>query len=122
MFPLCAKCSETMQQSSCQHTDKERALTGTCVTFELQKALKLGYHLLHIYEVWHFEEVSVYDPDTKEGGLFAAYVNAFLKLKQESSDWPKWCQTDKEKHQYIQQYYDREGIHLDWNHIEKNPG
>ena len=94
-------------------------MTGTWVTMELQKALQIGYRVLKIYEVWHFDEVSVYDPDTKEGGLFASYVNAFLKLKQEASDWPQWCQTTQQKHQYIKQYFDREGIHLEWDHIQK---
>ncbi len=65
MFPLCSTCSESQQLSPCLHTDEERALTGTWVTMELQKALSMGYILLKIYEVWHFDDVSVYDPDTK---------------------------------------------------------
>ena len=69
MFPLCAKCAETLQQSSCLHRDEERALMGTWVTLELKQALDKGYKLLQTYEVWHFDKVAVYDPDTKEGGL-----------------------------------------------------
>ena len=111
-----------MQHTSCLHSDGERALMGTWVTVELQKALDKGYRLEKIYEVWHFDEVAVYDPDSKEGGLFAAYVNAFLKLKQEASDWPSWCKTEDLKRQYIQQYFEKEGIELEWDHIKKNPG
>ena len=122
MFPLCATCSDSLQQSPCFHTDKERALTGTWVTMELQKAIQMGCRLLKIYEVWHFDEISMYDPDTKEGGLFAPYVNAFLKMKQEASDWPVWCKTDEQKHDYIKSYFDREGIQLEWHEIQKNPG
>ena len=51
----------------------------------MQKALQKGYKVLQIYEVSHFHEVAVYDPDTNEGGLFAGYVNAFLKMKQEAN-------------------------------------
>ena len=122
MFPLCAKCAEILQQSSCLHRDEERALMGTWVTLELKKALDKGYKLLQTYEVWHFDKVAVYDPDTEEGGLFADYVNAFLKMKQEASDWPSWCQTDGQKHQYIRRYFDKEGIRLEWDKIKKNPG
>ena len=92
------------------------------MTLELQKALKKRYQLVRIYEVWHFEEVAVYDPAIKEGGLFASYVDAFLKLKQEASDLPSWCQNDEQKQQYIQRYFDKEGIKLNWNNIKKNPG
>ena len=122
MFPLCSKCCESLEQSPCQHSDEEHTLTGTWVTLELHKALQMGYRLLKIYEVWHFDELARYDPDTKEGGLFAEYVNAFLKMKQEASDWPAWCQTDEQKHQYIERYFDKEGIKLDWKNIKKNPG
>ena len=83
----------------------------------MQKALQKGYKVLQIYEVWHFHEVVVYDPDTNEGGLFAGYVNAFLKMKQEASDWPFWCRTDEQKHQYIGRYFEKEGIHLEWHVI-----
>ncbi|XP_022093113.1 uncharacterized protein LOC110980591 [Acanthaster planci] len=122
MFPLCAKCAETLQQPPCQHSDDDRSLIGTWVTLELQKALVKGYTLVKIYEVWRFYEVAHYDPDTKEGGLFADYVNAFLKMKQGASDWPVWCQTDEQKHQYIERYFDKEGIRLEWGNIKKNPG
>ena len=88
----------------------------------LQQALDKGYKLIEIYEVWHFDEVAQYDQTTKEGGLFASYVNAFLKMKQEASDWPPWCQTDEQKHQYIERYFDKEGIRLEWDNIKKNPG
>ena len=30
-------------------------------------------------------------------GLFADYVNTWLKLKQESAGWPSWCQTVAKK-------------------------
>ena len=89
---------------------------------EVQKALEKGYKLLQIHEVWHFNEVKFYDSDTKEGGLFADYVNAFLKMKQEASDWPSWCRTDEQRHQYIRRYCEKEGIHLEWDKIKKNPG
>jgi hypothetical protein len=55
---------------------------GTWATPEILKALEHGYKILRVFEVYHFEESATYDPTTGEGGLFAGYVNAFLKIKQ----------------------------------------
>ncbi|KFM82615.1 hypothetical protein X975_01220, partial [Stegodyphus mimosarum] len=37
-------------------------------------------------------------------GLFAPYIDSFMKLKQESSGWPKDCITFDAKKRYISQY------------------
>jgi len=66
--------------------DDERAMIGTWYTPELVKATELGYTILKIYEVYHFNETSQYDPTTRIGGLFDEYINLFLKIKQEYSD------------------------------------
>ncbi|XP_033103137.1 uncharacterized protein LOC117105940, partial [Anneissia japonica] len=122
MFPLCSKCCESLVQSPCEHSDDDRALEGTWVTLELIKALNKGYRVLKIFEVWHFENTLVYDPVTKDGGLFTAYVNAFLKLKQEASDWPSWCKTKEQRDTYVQLYFEKKGIVLNPHNIKKNPG
>ena len=47
----------------------------------------------------------------------------FLQIKQESSGWPDWCGEDEAKrHQYIRDYHLHEGIALDPDKIEHNPG
>ena len=46
------------RNSECTHTDEERAITGFWTTVELKKALEKGYQIMHIYEVWHFEQTS----------------------------------------------------------------
>ena len=48
-------------------------------------AVELGYRIIKIHEVWHFPD------DRPKEGLFAEYVNKFLKAKQESSGWPSDC-------------------------------
>jgi hypothetical protein len=53
-----------------------------------------AYVVQRIYEVWQFDETAQYDPKTKTGGLFTDYVNTFLKMKQEASGWPEWCQSE----------------------------
>ncbi|XP_053388330.1 uncharacterized protein LOC123549617, partial [Mercenaria mercenaria] len=122
MFSLCRTCSETYENGICQHTANDRAILGTWVTDEVKMALSQGYKLLKVYEVWHFDEMAQYDLRTKTGGLFTEYVNTFLKVKQEASSWPDWCKTESDKQKYIQEYLDREGIMLEYNKIEDNPG
>ena len=93
-FPLCAACVHEQQQKTwldrtnmCTHTDNERMLRGTWATIEIQKAVELGYRVLKIHEVWHFQE------QDRRTGLFADYVNTWLKIKQESAGWPDDCRT-----------------------------
>ena len=120
-FPLCGACVKEEQakpflerRSSCAHSNEARTLRGTWCTPEIDMALSKGYTLLRIHEVWHFPQTRV--------GLFAGYVNTWLKLKQESAGWPGWCTDESTKQQYIRQYKEREGIDLDPNMVRKNPG
>jgi hypothetical protein len=80
-----------------------------------------SYRLLNVYEVWHFNEMAQYDPHTKTVGLFTEYVNTFLIVKQEASGWPDRCKTETDRHKYLQVYFEREGILLEYNYIEENP-
>ena len=114
MFPLCKTCTDTLNQRPCTHTDQERAILGTWCHVELMKAIEKGYEILNIHEVWHFP--------THTDGLFKEYVNTFLKIKQESSGYPKECVTEEQKQAYIDEYEQYEGIRLDPEKIEYNPG
>ena len=51
MFPLCSKCCVEKHGDFCWHEEKERVLTGTWTTIELDKAVALGYKLLEVKEV-----------------------------------------------------------------------
>ena len=122
-FPLCSKCVKDEQEKPmlqrvhyCMHTDVERMLRGTWCTPEIEKAVEKGYVIKHIHEVWHFPE------SQRKTGLFAEYVNKWLKTKQEASGWPSWCVNIEQKRQYIKEYQEREGIRLDISKIAKNPG
>ena len=119
-FPLCHTCVTAQNQLTCACTDEKRALLGTWCTPEILKSVSLGYKVIQIYEVYHFDETSKYDPQTGEGGLFHAYVNLFLKLKQSSSGLPSWCKTERDVELYIERYFENEGIRLDKNDIRHN--
>lgn len=107
-FPLCSACVGEQQalpllerRSICSHSDEERTLRGTWCTPEIQQALSKGYTLVKIHEVWHFP------PTQQKRGLFANYVNTWLKLKQESGGWPGWCNTDQQKEEYLRRYREK---------------
>ena len=114
MFSLCKTCADTCNQTPCTHTDRERAMQGTWCSVELQKASEKGYQILQLHEVWHFSQTS--------DGLFADYINTFLKIKQEASSYPKGVTTEEQKQRCIEEYFEREGIRLDPDKIEYNPG
>ena len=101
-FPLCRFCVEEeianplLERSNmCGHTREQRMLKGTWCTPELLKAVEKGYEILKIHEVWHFPE------ENRREGLFAGYVNTWLKLKQESAGWPAGTETEEQKAAYI---------------------
>ena len=122
LFPLCARCAEEEMAKPlldrsyhCPHPDEERALTSTWCSPELEKAVELGYQVLYIYEVWHFEETCK--------GLFEDYVNTWLKVKQEASGWPEGVDTDRRSKNrvYINDYLKYEGIQLEYDQDRKEP-
>jgi hypothetical protein len=122
LFPLCYSCCLNKNVKECNHLREERCFIGTWVSEEIILALENGYKIQKIYEIWHYPETSKYDPSTKMGGLFTKYINAFLKLKQESSGWPSWVKTDEDCNKYIDEYMQKEGIKLDENNICINKG
>jgi G:T-mismatch repair DNA endonuclease (very short patch repair protein) len=120
-FVLCHTCAINEQQSTCQHSDEERCLRGSWTHFELLKAVEIGYQVKKIHEVHHFEQFTT--------DLFKNYVNTFLKAKIEKSGWPliqkgdKMIQmNDEDKQAYIQEVFQREGIIIDAQNVEKNAG
>ena len=121
-FPLCYKCACLENKEMCKCLDSDRMFTHTYCTPELEVAMNMGYSIIQIHEVLHWEETEVYDHVTKKGGLFTGYINAFLKLKQESSGYPQYITSEEGKKEYIEKYFEHEGILLEKESISKNPG
>ncbi|KAL3121851.1 hypothetical protein niasHT_006434 [Heterodera trifolii] len=119
IFGLCARCSELRQQRICHHTERERAWTAAYTHVELNRALSIGYRVLNVHEVWHYERWASPDNDN---GLFTEYVNTFLRLKAEASGWPAGCDTEAARAEHIRQFAEQEGIHLRPDNIGHNPG
>ena len=114
MFPLCNACAVAEQQEPCEHSDKEREMSGTWTHVELLKAVEKGYKILAVDEVWHWDQWSA--------DLFSGYMNAFFKIKEEASGYPEWCHTEADKDRHIRQVFETDGVELDKEKIEKNPG
>jgi hypothetical protein len=105
----------------CRHDrDEERALTGTWVLDEIRLAVEKGYRILEIFEIYEFD-VWQYNRETGEGGLFAAYIDMFLKLKDEASGYPSWVQTPDDEDRFIEDFWHSEGIRLNKDAIKRNP-
>ena len=105
LLPLCRTCTEQQNQNTpCAHDDMERVLSGCWVSIELLKAVEKGYVVATIDEIWHFSETSE--------DLFSNYVKTFLQFKQEASGYPSHVTSETEKLEYIEDYFDKEGIRL----------
>ena len=123
MFPLCHKCAKNQQQEHlCQCSAEERSITQTYCSPELEVAINMGYKITTIYEVLHWPETETLDPITGKGGLFSQYINTFLQFKTEASGFPANSVTEEDKLKYIADYASHEGVHLQYDKIEKNPG
>ncbi len=72
--------------------------------------------------MYHWNETTKYDPDTREGGLFSKYIDTFLKFKQEASGPPDWIKTIEDEDRYTRDYFEKEGVPLNRENIRKNPG
>ena len=122
IFTLFYRCANEQKVNGIfRHSDTDRALSGTWVSLEPDKAFEKGYKLVKYHEIYEFKEKISYDPEKKSGGLFTDYVNYNLKEKQEASGFPSHCKTEEDKDKYIQDYYDIEGVKLDKANIAKNP-
>ena len=58
MFPLCRMCTNNLKETSCEHSEEERMLSGTWCSIEIQKALDKWHRAVWMAEVWHFPRIS----------------------------------------------------------------
>lgn len=121
VFPLCRICAITESDQSCKHSNGEREFIGTWGAPEIRLSIAKGYKVIEIFEIYEYKVIQ-YDSVKKTGGLFAEYVNNFLKLKVEASGLPEFCKTDELTEEYIKEFYEREGVQLEKQNIKKNPG
>ena len=122
MLILCRACAETTNCGGYGHTHSEQCLTGTWISVGLQKVVAIGYVIIAIYEAWNYDETTVYDQVTSEGGIFAQHMNTFMKTKMEVSGYPVGYTTPQEKTAFIKRLCAHEGISLSYDNIVYNAG
>ena len=121
LFPLCRTCAENSIQIDCPHNNPgDRELVGSWMSVELIEAQKQNYEIKKIYEIWDYETTQ-YNPETREGGLFAEYINNLFVKKVEASGFPDWCVTEEDKQNFVRDVEEAEGVTLDISKIKKNP-
>ncbi|KAG5873795.1 hypothetical protein JTB14_024111 [Gonioctena quinquepunctata] len=103
MFILCRTCGEQLYTGNCVHDNEQRALIGTWVLDEVRMALRKGYIMKEIFEIWEYN-IELYSMERKSGGLFTSMINTFMKLKQEASDFPSYITDPAEREKYIEDY------------------
>ena len=77
---------------------------------------KQGYEIKRIHEVWNFPT------EQRKTGLFAQYVNTWLKIKQESAGYRGNVTTPEQKVDYVRNYKQKENISLNQSSIAKTSG
>ena len=81
-FPFCYKCAREENTEECNCHLEDRSFTHTYCPPEINVALNVGYIIKELHEMLHWSDTEMYDPITKQGGLFTEYINTFLKLNR----------------------------------------
>jgi hypothetical protein len=68
-------------QMKCQHSEKERGFVCTIAGVELELALKKGYLVTHVYQIYHWDEWS--------DQLLRSYVKDMMRIKIQVKMAPK---------------------------------
>jgi hypothetical protein len=91
LVPRCAKCAELKSLGPCEHNAMQRSWVAAFPHHDIQLALKLGYTVHEVFEVGFFKlffkkskqlfKVWHWPEEAWKTGIFADYINAFLKMK-----------------------------------------
>ena len=96
-----------------------QSVTGTWVMDEVRMAVEKVYRILDVYEIYEYQ-VTQYNPETGEGGLFVDYINKFLKLNAEASGYSGRVRSPDDEVLYVESLWTKVGISLDRESIKSN--
>ena len=114
LFPLCRTCAGAKNPDSCTCEDDKRCLIGTFTSVELNKAIELGYQVVEVYDILHFEQ--------RNAEMFNKYIETWYKIKAEASGWPVGIDSEEDRESYLEEFKQREGIELEREKIQVNSG
>lgn len=118
-FSLCNECVDSMEQNSlveCKHSDAKRSFWGTFCTPELNMAVKKGYFITDVSEVWNWNS------SKQSKSIFDKYIKTFLKTKTEASGWPDSCVEKDSQDKFVQDFLAKEDVKLDPGNMKRNDG
>ena len=123
LFALCSKCTLAASVEACTCDNIDRSWIGTYHTTELSLALKRGYQIVRVYEMYNWPENQRKQFNKEMGvqGIFSQYIDRFIKIKCQASGFPHDVVTDEQKDDYVQRFFEREGIRLNRAEIATNP-
>lgn len=73
LYGLCKTCMIYRNLHACTHIDDDRAIFGTWTSVEIHHALKLGYKICKMIDVWEYE--------TQSNTLFTDFITPFMITK-----------------------------------------
>jgi len=76
---------------------------------KVRLSVEKWYRILEIYEVYEYQ-VTQYNPETGEGGLFVDYINTFLKLKVDATDYPGRVRSPEDEEMCVETFWMNEGL------------
>jgi hypothetical protein len=95
------------------------------VHFELHLALERGYRILAVYETWNWEPhrwSQWQRGDPLDTGMMSEFIGVLYKNKLAASGYPQGVETAEQKQQYIDEIERIDGLRLDADTIQDNPG
>lgn len=122
IFALCRTCAENCNiTQKCEHDEKDKCLISTWSLCEVRMALKYGYKIVTIFEVWIYDTLT-YNPKKKIDGIFNEFQQTFIKLKIEATGWPIEClNNDEKKLEYVRKFQEKNFIDIDPSKIKFDP-
>ena len=73
IYGLCRTCMDYRNLHLCNHCDNDREFIGTWTSVEIHHALKLGYKISKVIDVWEYDE--------KSNSLFTSFIIPFMITK-----------------------------------------
>ena len=112
LYRTCASNGQ-MQRIRCSHNERERSWIDVYTSIDNERALLMGYKILEYKEIWHYHGGG--------GKVFRDFILNIVKRKTECSGFPRNCNSDQSKEDYIQNLKKQCSIDLRVDDIRKDP-
>ena len=117
LFGLCYSCMLDppghASGTTCSHRKEQRQITGTYISEELRLAVSVGYKIVAISEIYHYNA---------KAPLFASFMETWTAKKIESSGMPEHVHNEEDLALFCSEYLSQLGIEINQEqlHAGKN--